>query len=313
VSRTRAWAAAVAVVVSCTLGLGLLLDSDATPSPPPAAVGLATHFPRLGRVAVLVLENREYRDVMGVRRTPYLTQLARRYALASRYYALGHPSLPNYLALTAGSTFDVRRDCNGCDFEQPSILTQLDSAGISWKAYFEGLPRTGYLGTRHGWYSKHLNPFVYYESLAGHSADRSRIVPLRQLDRDLGQGRVPRFLWIAPNLCHDSHYCSVTSSDSYAARLVPGVLRALGPRGVLFVTWDEGTTHAGAHGAAGGGHVPLIAAGPAARRGAVMRTIATHYSLLRTVEAGLGLPALGQAGAPSTPLLGALLGHQTRN
>jgi phospholipase C len=297
------------VTAACVLALAPLFDSDATPPPTPAAGALARRFPHLGRVAVLVLENREYRNVIGTAHAPYLTRLAHRNALATRYYALGHPSLPNYLALTAGSTFDVTRDCNGCDFEKLNLLNQLDNAGISWKAYFEGLPRPGYLGRRHGHYSysKHLNPFVYYTSLAGQAADRSRIVPLRELQRDLQTRRLPRFLWIAPNLCHDSHYCPVRTSDSYVARLVPQVVHALGPHGVLFVTWDEGTTHAGAHGRPGGGHIPLIAVGPAARRGVVVRTVATHYSLLRTLEAGFRLPALGRAGSPSTPLLTGLL------
>src|SRR3954466_10881230 len=111
-SRQRAWTALVAVIAVGTLALAPHFDSDATPPPPPAAGPLAGHFPRLGRVAVLVLENREDRNVIGSRNAPFLTQLAHRHALATRYYALGHPSLPNYLALTAGSTFDVTRDCN---------------------------------------------------------------------------------------------------------------------------------------------------------------------------------------------------------
>ena len=44
----------------------------------------------------------------------------------------------------------------------------------------------------------------------------------------------PRFAWIAPDLVHDGHYASLRWSDR-----VPRVLRALGPRGVLFLTWDE--------------------------------------------------------------------------
>jgi hypothetical protein len=48
-----------------------------------------------------------------------------------------------------------------------------------------------------------------------------------------------RFAWIAPDLVHDGHYASLRVSDRYLSRLVPRVLRALGPRGVLFLTWDE--------------------------------------------------------------------------
>jgi hypothetical protein len=275
----------------------------------PALMGdreIPVGFPHFGRVAVLILENREYREVIGRRRSPYLTRLARRYALETRYFALGHPSMPNYLALTAGSTLDLHHDCNGCDFSQPNLLNQLDSAGIPWRAYFEGLPRSGYLGARYGRYSTHLNPFAHYASLV-HSADRSRVVSFHELASDLRGRRLPRFVWVAPNLCHDGHYCTVRRSNRYLSRLVPKLLRELGPRGVLFLTWDEGKTHAGAHGARGGGHVALIAAGPAARRGVAVRTVATHYSLLKTIEAGLGLPALGRASSPSTPLLTGLV------
>jgi phosphatidylinositol-3-phosphatase len=267
----------------------------------------AGRFPHWNRVAVLILENREYPAVIGSPRGRYLTTLARRYGLATRYYALAHPSLPNYLALTAGSTFGVHRDCNRCDFEAPTLMEQLDRAGITWKAYFESLPRAGYLGARDYPYSKHLNPFVYYEGPTGLVTDRSRIVPLRQLGSDIQGRRLPRFVWIAPNLCHDSHYCSVRTSDRYAARLVPRVLRVLGPRSILFLTWDEGTTPAGAYGRRGGGHIALIAAGPDARRRAISRRVATHYSLLRTIEAGFELPALGRAGSPSAPLLTGLI------
>src|SRR3954464_13867152 len=93
-------------------GLGTDFDSDATTPAPPAVGPRAAAFPRFGRVAVLVLENREYHDVIGGRNAPYLTRLPVRHALATRYYALGHPPLPNYLALTSGTTLDVRQDCN---------------------------------------------------------------------------------------------------------------------------------------------------------------------------------------------------------
>jgi phosphatidylinositol-3-phosphatase len=309
----KAWIGTLAPLFACLLLAGALFDwprgSEATPPPPPppAAGPTAGHFPHIGRVAVLVLENREYGAVIGRRQGHYLTRLARRYALAARYYALGHPSLPNYLGMTAGSTFDVSHDCNGCDFERPSLLNQLDNAGISWKAYFEGLPWPGYLGARLGGYSKHFDPFAYDTRLTSQPADRSRIVPLSQLFTDMRAHSLPRFIWIAPNLCHDSHYCSVATSDQFASRLVPRILRTLGPHGVLYLTWDEGTTRAGTHGHRGGGHVALIAAGPASRRGAIVRRLADHYSLLRTIEAGYRLPALGRAGAHSTPLLTGLL------
>lgn len=108
---------------------------------------------------------------------------------------------------------------------------------------------------------------------------------------------------------HDGHNGSLQGADRFAAQLVPRVLRALGPRGVLYLLWDEGpdSDNAGVSGQAGGGQVALIAAGGAARRGARTAVPANHYALLRTIEANFGLPALRNAGNRSTPLLSGLL------
>lgn len=266
-------------------------------------------FPHPRHVAVIALENKSYRQVIGNRRAPYLNRLARRYALATHYYSIGHPSLPNYLALTAGSTFDIRHNCAHCETSATNLLTQLDSAGISWRAYFQGLPSTGSPVVRRGEYSTHYNPFTYFDRIRDSSRDRTRIVSFAGLRSDLGAHRVPRLAWIAPDLRHDGHDASLAASDRYAARLVPRVLHALGPNGVLYLTWDEGARpdHAGLGGRPGGGRVALIAAGGGARRHAAVRTPADHYALLRTIEANFGLPTLVHAGSPKTPLLSGLL------
>jgi phosphatidylinositol-3-phosphatase len=134
------------------------------------------------------------------------------------------------------------------------------------------------------------------------------------LRNDLQAGKLPRFSWIAPGVRHDGHNSSLHQADRYASHLVPQVLRALGPDGVLYLTWDEGAHHdrAGLGGSKGGGHVALIAAGGAARHGATTTVPANHYALLRTIEGGFGLHALGKAASPSTPVLSGPLqpGHK---
>ena len=89
-------------------------------------------------------------------------------------------------------------------------------------------------------YDPHYNPFVYYESVRDTSFGRSRVVDFDELRDDLRRGRLPRFSWIAPGVLHDGHDGSLREADRYASVLVPRVLRALGPRGVLYLTWDEG-------------------------------------------------------------------------
>lgn len=271
-----------------------------------AATGLVTHP---SKVAVLALENRSYGQVIGNRNAPFLNQLARHNALATRYYAITHPSLPNYVALTGGSTGEITRNCTGCDTPGQNLVGQLDKAGVSWKSYFEGLTSNTRPGAVTSTYNPHYNPFVYHDAVTNSTSARSKIVGFQSLHRDLRRGRLARFTWIAPGVRHDGHNGSLRQSDRYAARLVPKVLRALGPNGVLYLTWDEGASKdtRGVNGTTGGGRVALIAAGGAAKKGATTAVPANHYALLRTIEANFGLPALGQAGTSSTPVLAGLL------
>jgi phosphatidylinositol-3-phosphatase len=303
------WLAIGVVAVIGALLAGIAIATR--PSKPAAPVLADTNgrFPKLDRVALLVLENRSYDEVIGSPDAPYINRLARRYALAERYYAIGHPSLPNYVALTGGSTFEIQTNCAGCDTSAPNLVTQLDTARISWKAYFEGLTSNALPGPASPIYNPHYNPFVYFETVRGRAADRSRILSFRSLRDDLVEGRLPRFSWIAPGVRHDGHNSSLRAADDYASFLVPLLLRSLGAEGVLFLTWDEGASMdtSGVKGARGGGHVVLIAAGGAARRGATTGVRANHYALLRTIEAGFGLVALGNAASSTTPLLAGLV------
>lgn len=269
----------------------------------------ATVLPRPARVAVLLLENRSYEQVIGSPHAPFLNGLARRYALATRYYALAHPSLPNYVALTGGETYGIHTDCNTCRTGHHNLLNQLDRAGIGWRAYFEGLAEGRALIDRTARYNPHYNPFAYFKRIADSSWARDHIGNFTDLRRDVARRRLARFSWIAPDVFHDGHSASLRQADRFAAQLVPGVLRALGRRGVLYLLWDEGSDSdlRGTGSSPGGGRVVLIAAGGAARRGVRTSVPANHYALLRTIEANFGVPALGRAGLPSTPLLSGLL------
>jgi hypothetical protein len=48
--------------------------------------------------------------VSGGLRAPTLNRLASRYGLATQYYAITHPSGPNYVTPLAGGTFTVNSD-----------------------------------------------------------------------------------------------------------------------------------------------------------------------------------------------------------
>jgi hypothetical protein len=257
-----------------------------------AILALAAAAPARASVVTIVMENREASSVLGNRAAPYANRLARRYAVATASYGITHPSLPNYIALISGSTVVRSR----------SIVDQLEEAGLTWKAYMEGLPRPCFKGAARGGYVKRHNPFMYFARVADDPGRCRRVVPLSRLGTDL-----PDYAFISPGLCHDGHDCDTATADRFLARLVPRLLPRLGPRGFLIVTWDECTSSRGCCGGARGGRIPTIVAGPRARRGARLRTPVDHYGVLRTVEDVLGLPRLGRAAEPGHGSLSSLL------
>jgi phosphatidylinositol-3-phosphatase len=262
---------------------------------------------RPAHVAVIVMENEEYGEIIGSRSTPYINRLARQYALATGMYAISHPSLPNYLALTGGSTFGITSDCTDCSVGASSIVDQLASMRLTWKTYMEDVPRPCFTGANAGDYAKQHDPFVYYRRLVRDPARCSNVVALTQLQADERHGTLPTFIWVTPNLCHDMHDCSPATGDRFLAGLVPPLLRSLGANGLLFLTWDEGTTDHGCCRLASGGHVTTIVAGPGARRGARLSKPVDHYSVLQTIEDALDLPRLRAAECACTPSLQPLL------
>ena len=64
----------------------------------------SSSVPRFNKVMIIILENANYRDALA---QPFLGTLTKSGALLSQFYAEAHPSLPNYIALTAGTTGGV--------------------------------------------------------------------------------------------------------------------------------------------------------------------------------------------------------------
>ncbi|MGN6870175.1 MAG: alkaline phosphatase family protein [Solirubrobacteraceae bacterium] len=271
------------------------------PSPTARLSGGASH------IAVIVMENHEYGDVIGSHSAPYINSLARRYGLATGMYAITHPSLPNYLALTGGSTFGIDSDCTDCSVGATSIVDQLERAHLTWRAYMEDLPRPCFTGASARDYAKKHDPFAYYTRVTRDPARCANIVPLTRLSADERTGELPSYAWISPNLCHDMHDCSVSTGDRFLAGLVPSLVRALGPRGLLFLTWDEGSSDDGCCRLASGGHIVTIVAGGGARAHGRLTTPTDHYSVLQTIEDLLGLRRLRGAACACTPSLQPLL------
>jgi hypothetical protein len=259
------------------------------------------------RIAVIVMENEEYGNIIGSASTPYINGLARRFGLATESFAIAHPSLPNYLALTSGSTQGISSDCTDCHVTARGLADQLQAGGVSWRAYMEDLPQPCFTGSDAGNYAKKHDPFVYFTSVTGNPSACAHVVPLNRLAADEGAGALPAFGWITPNLCHDLHDCDPATGDRFLSRTVPSLLSALGPRGLLFLTFDEGSSDNGCCRLASGGHIATIVAGAGARAHARLGTPVDHYSILQAIEDLLGLPRLAGAACACTPSLQPLI------
>jgi hypothetical protein len=258
------------------------------------------------------MENKEFDEVIGSSQAPYTNGLARTGALATASYGIRHPSLPNYLALTGGSTFGIKSNCLTCHVRARNLVDQLEASGTSWKAYMEGMPSACFRGSSKGLYLKRHNPFIYYDNVASSRRRCGKVVPFTQLDRDISHDSLPSFIWITPDACNDMHDCAVDRGDEWLSKVIPRLLPALGSNGALFLTWDEGASTRGCCRVARGGRIPTIVAGPAARAGARSSIAIDHYSVLRTIDKAIGARPLRLAGCSCTRSMNALLDHAPR-
>jgi phospholipase C len=258
-------------------------ESPRTPAPTPTE----TPAPITPHVFVIVMENASLETTL---RAPSIQRLAAKYVLATDYHAVSSPSLPNYLAMTSGSTWGITDDAYHV-LPAGGLGAQLTTAGVSWRAYMAGLTSAGCLRSPYPYALKH-NPFAYY----GGSCPEN-VVSLDALDPDLA-GDTPSFVWITPGLCHDGHDCPLATAGVWLEDLVAQIVTSPAWRdhGTLFVVWDEGDGRSSV--------VPLIVASPdlESRR---VDALYDHFSLLAAIEDAFGLPRLGAAkeARPLTDLL----------
>jgi phosphatidylinositol-3-phosphatase len=282
--------------------------------PPPAGIcGTAGSPPAtFAHVIVIMLENHSYNQLIGratTRSTPYLNQLTARCGLATDYHAITHPSLPNYLAVTGGSTFGFTTDCQ-CSVDAPSIFSEVAASGGSWATYAESMPQPCQsTDSLRVYYTAHHNPPVFYRRLGSTCAshDLPLGTPRRgSLATALAAGTLARYVFIAPDRCHDMHDCSLKTGDSWVSWWINTIAQSAAYRDqatVIFITVDEGT---GGHIGKGEDcaanptdqscHVPLLVVSRYVPTGTRVRMPLDHYSLMRATAELTGTTPLQAAG-----------------
>ncbi len=289
----------------------------------------------------IMMENHSLNEIIGNKRdAPYLNHLANTYGLAQHYYGITHPSLPNYLAAISGDFQGIWDDCPAgnnvvCNpqafgssltssqytaassrphmFNGQTLVDQLEAHHLTWKAYMQSLPSTGYTGGYAGNYGQKHDPFVYFSSIRNNSTRMQRIVPFTAFTQDMQSSTIPNFVWISPDVCNDMHGGSTCSSydgliaqgDNFVHMAVQQIMNSAAWKegAAIVITWDENENSntgccggpTGAGGATlGGGNVPLIVVTSSSHHIALNTGTYNHYSLLATIESLWNLGCLAQ-------------------
>ncbi|MBV8735402.1 MAG: hypothetical protein JO120_11515 [Solirubrobacterales bacterium] len=279
--------------------------------------------PTYKHVIVIAFENENLSDIVGAAQTPFTTQLAHECGLATRDFAVARPSLPNYIALTSGSTQGITDDAPASKhpLAVDNVFHQIEAAGSSWREYSSMMPTpcdaTNDPGAPNSYYTVSHEPALYYSDLA--SSCPTSAIPLGTttagaLASDLANNKLPALAWIGPS---DDGGDSVLGGEvdptlgdfflrDWIGRITSSAAYQAGTTAVV-ITWDEGDfKHAST--SAAYQNVPLIVVAPSIATGATTAVTVNHYAVLRAVESMLGLPFLGAAADRSTPDLRALLG-----
>jgi len=105
-------------------GVVAAVSGFAGEGPSPAGI------PHLDHVFVIMMENHGYSQVVGNPNLPFINELVANANTATNYFAIGHPSLTNYLEIVGGSNFGVHSD-NYPDWHNAYCTTNLASGTAS--------------------------------------------------------------------------------------------------------------------------------------------------------------------------------------
>jgi hypothetical protein len=237
-------------------------------------------------------------------------------------------------------------------FTPQSIADQLAAHGLTWKTYQESLPTVtpGVFGVNYSdgafsnlspvsvfgpgpiqkLYAVKHNPFAYFKNVETGGLDH--IVNFggpNGLWADLQKDNddVPNFSFIVPNQCHDMHgfvsggtpICSTNTSaesaftmsvgDAEVEDLIKGIKASPAwehGRNVIVLVWDENDFSNAAN------RVVFAVETNYEKNGRVSDDPVDHFSLLRTLEAGFGLPCLNHACDATSEVMNKLFGGERR-
>ncbi|GJF13187.1 hypothetical protein NGTWS0302_03670 [Mycolicibacterium cyprinidarum] len=297
------------------------LPAPLPPTPPVSTVGELDH------VFMVYMENKGYDSIVGSPNAPFTNSLINAYGFANNYFALTHPSLPNYYPVIGGTDYGLTYNCaEVCIDETTTLVSHIDNAGMTWRGYAQSQP-PGQPLENSGDYTVNQLPFVAFDGIGNNQAYAvEHLFPLEQMAIDLSSPETtPNYVWFAANDDYNGegptdfpwgtlqfilnqvspgHQYNVPALDQFLSETVPVIMNSNvwqdpAETSALVITFDEDNNNLSLGFGNEGNHVvTVVIPSPAAVAGGMREGsfIATnqydHYSLLRMIEDSLGLPTL---------------------
>ena len=286
-----------------------------------ASLAVATPTPKNGMTAVrgksfqqfgiLVLENTDYLTAEANPTFGKIQNLNNN-RLLTNYFGVEHPSLPNYVASIAGSTFGIKDDrapsVYNFSTSTHTVIDLLEAKGISWKMYAEDYPGDCFTGATngqpHSYAAKHV-PALYFQSVTDYPSRCANVVPASQFQDDIDSNSLPQWWYYVPNLNNDGHDTDTAYVANYLEQQwVPRFQNKKFTKDLAMVmTYDEAETYGAPN------HVYSALIGDALGKGArggnshQDETVYNHYSLIKTVEDNWDLGSLGRNDTDATAIV----------
>jgi len=242
------------------------------------------------RIILFMFENHAYDEVI---QNPHFSKFARMGRQFTKYFAVTHPSQPNYWTQTAGDFFGINSDSN-FDLDKSNIVDLLDKKGITWKSYQEDYPGNCFTGRKSGKYYRKHNPFMSYDNIRNNATRCANIVNSNELDMDLANGTLPQYMYFTPNIENDAHNTNIKWGGKWLDGYLSPRVDKFPPGTLILITWDEDDyTEANM--------IDTVMFGSMIAAGSKDDQRYDHYSLLKTVEDNWHLGNLGRHDAHAVP------------
>src|SRR5262249_29894270 len=203
-------------------------------------------------ILIVVEENKDYEQIIGNKRAPYINKLATEGTSVVHMFAEEHPSEGNYFWWFSGSNQGVGFDDKvpTGKFSTSSLGEQLIKKGLSFKGYSESLPAIGSEGdvSPAGChypcvYGRKAVPWISFSTRPnGTTVETSS--NLRFADFPYDYTKLPTVAFVVPDMENDMHNGAVKDSvpvgDSWLLRNIdPYYQWAKTHNSLLIVTFDE--------------------------------------------------------------------------